>query len=116
MPDRGRRTAPVRLHSAMRKAPLIASALTGVAVIAVGALGCGSDERPPADRTTLSITAVWPTGRTELRLTCDPAGGGVPEASRVCETLANHPVMLFPPALTASCAGSEGVPPAFDVT
>jgi hypothetical protein len=33
----------------------------------------------------------------------------------VCETLKNHPAMVYPRPLKASCAGSFGAPPAFDV-
>jgi hypothetical protein len=64
----------------------------------------------------LRITAQWPVGVQEFRLTCNPPGGDVPDAKRVCVTLTNHPVMVFPPQATATCAGSAGIPPAFDIT
>jgi hypothetical protein len=84
------------------------------AVVLIGfaatVLGCGSDEP-----TTLSITAQWPGGQKEFTLTCDPAGGSVSDPRNVCETLKNHPAMVFPPPLKASCAGSFGIPPGFDV-
>jgi hypothetical protein len=101
----------------MRSARLSLGTLVAAVAVAAVAYGCGADEEPiVSGPTDLRITAQWPAGLQEFRLTCNPTGGDIPDARRVCATLGSHPVMVFPPQASATCAGSVGIPPAFDIT
>ena len=101
----------------MQSARLVFATFVATVAAAAVAHGCGADDEPiMAGPTELRITAQWPVGVQEFRVTCNPTGGDIPDAKRVCATLSNHPLMVFPPRSSATCAGSVGIPPAFDVT
>ena len=83
-----------------------------VAVV-LGVVACGGRG---GQRTDLHIAIQLPTKRLTFELHCDPAGGTVPSPEMACAMLAGEPVMLNPPAMTATCAGSFGIPPEITVT
>jgi hypothetical protein len=63
----------------------------------------------PVDVELVVVTGVDTSERFEVR--CDPAGGTTPDPEETCEAIAEHPEMLSVPELTATCAGSLGIPP-----
>jgi hypothetical protein len=73
--------------------------------VAVAALAaCGGTEG-----TELSIEVVNGFGEQHYRLTCEPAGGDVPQPTELCSLLAdNADVMLFRPKDNKMCAGGLG--------
>lgn len=55
--------------------------------------------------------AVLGAGTMGVALTCEPSGGGAPEPADMCVALTEHPEMVALPEITATCLGSEGIPP-----
>lgn len=93
------------------RGPALAAAILTFLVLA--SVGC----RPERAVTQLKITvSKAPATRLQFSVTCTPPGGSVPDATRLCRTLRAHPSMLFPPPVTATCAGSYGVPPDVEVS
>jgi hypothetical protein len=73
---------------------------TGVlaALIALTPFACGEEDSGPTVLKLVLRTANG-SGQDTYTLTCEPPGGSVPRAGRLCTTLADHPdEMLAKPA------------------
>jgi hypothetical protein len=95
------------------------SAVLTVLVIASPVAACGGDrtEAEAAPETRLEISVLTGDRDTlQFDLECKPAGGSAPTPTMTCAMLEAHPEMLEVPEMTATCAGSEGIPPEVTVT
>lgn len=100
------------------------AACVGIALLVLVLAGCGdSGNHGPhgpsgaaggttsASATALDIIVTWPQGRWDAyHLTCDPASGTVRAPTALCRVIDLNRLMLRPPARTAACATSRGVP------
>ena len=55
------------------------------------------------------------SGLVRYTFSCPPARGDFPNLATACKEIASDNAMLHPPKMTATCAGSEGVPPEVSV-
>jgi hypothetical protein len=78
-------------------------------------VACGGDDGDDGGETgaveleLVVVTGPEPPARFEVR--CGPVGGTTPDPEATCTAPAEHPEMLAPPAMTASCVGNLGTPP-----
>jgi hypothetical protein len=109
----------VRVEERQRYEMRPLAAVLTVLVIASLGVACGGDAggADAAPETHLEISVL--TGdRDTLRfdLECEPVGGSAPNPTKACAMLPAHPEMLDVPEMTATCVGSEGIPPEITVT
>jgi hypothetical protein len=94
------------------------SVLAGVLLgLAVWLAACSGDDSEAKAEPRAALEIVVVTGREEsarFELDCAPTSGNTPDPAAACAAIEENPEMLAPPEMTATCVGSEGVPP--DVT
>src|SRR6266567_4651775 len=89
-------------------------------VIAAGAIACalascGGKANPNPLRAELAVSVQREQGISVYTLSCPSARGSFPDPSSACKAMNSANGMLGPPKMTATCAGSEGVPPQITV-
>jgi hypothetical protein len=87
-------------------------ALLGALAALLAACGGGGEAGEavvPVEVELVVVTGVTSESRFEVR--CGPTGGTTPDPEATCAAIAANPEMLAPPELTATCAGSLGIPP-----
>lgn len=84
--------------------------LTGAALllpVALTAAGCAGS-RSADVQVTIDHGS---RGSVRYTLSCPSGKGDFPNAATACKKIASSGAMLHPPKMTATCAGSEGIPP-----
>jgi len=85
------------------------SGLISAVLLFAAVAGCGGKTR----HSSIDVVVTIQRGSgapTHYELSCPSAKGNFPNAQAACVKLASTKAMLQPPTLTATCAGSEGVP------
>ncbi|SRR6266511_517671 len=97
----------------MRRAPFAAGVIAAVGLLA----GCSSSHQATNKlRASIHVTIDrGHRGSVQYALLCPSAKGDFPDAATACKKLTSNDAMLHPPKMTATCAGSEGVPPSVTV-
>jgi hypothetical protein len=72
------------------------------ALLALPLAACGSGSRPSTDLTVVALNPA--VGRAVFHLTCNPAGGDVPEPGQSCAALGTNPGLIRTPK-SFLCAG-----------
>lgn len=89
-------------------------ALLGALFALLSACGGEDESGEAADAGPVDVQLAVVTGPAApavFEVRCGPAGGTTPDPVETCASIAGHPEMLAPPAMTSSCPGNLGNPP-----